>query len=105
MAVVLARAASLAEAGNDGAQGLADVHCADARRRIADLWAAARAAQTGDEPDYPAVAALPVAVGRPEEIVQDMVLPSRRGTRKQDRADAFRHQAPASRAGRGNTAV
>ena len=49
MALVLARAARLADDSVEGAQELADIHCTAARHRLADLWQRLAAR---DEPDY-----------------------------------------------------
>lgn len=51
MAVVLARAAHLAERGNAVALEMADIACADARHRLAGLWPQLA---DGPEPDYAA---------------------------------------------------
>ncbi|KPI20315.1 acyl-CoA dehydrogenase domain-containing protein [Actinobacteria bacterium OK074] len=76
MAAVLARAATLAEAGHTWPQGLADVFCADARRRVTDLWAAAEAAVSGDEPDHTALCAGLAEDGRAAGIFQHTSVPA-----------------------------
>ncbi|WP_051833860.1 acyl-CoA dehydrogenase family protein [Streptomyces sp. NRRL S-646] len=76
MAAVLARAAKLAETGHSWPQGLADMYCSEARRRIADLWAAAEAAVSGDEPDHAAICADLTEDGRAAGIFQHTGVPA-----------------------------
>ncbi|MDX3696408.1 acyl-CoA dehydrogenase [Streptomyces europaeiscabiei] len=84
MAVVLARAATLAESGHASGQDLADVFCADARRRIADSWAAAGHAESGDEPDHTAVSALLTDATLPPGVFHDTCTATRSGSAEGD---------------------
>ncbi|WP_050373136.1 acyl-CoA dehydrogenase family protein [Streptomyces acidiscabies] len=84
MAVVLARAAALAQDGDTSARDLADVFCTDARRRVTDAWTAARHAENGEEPDHAAVAARLTDPSRPPGVLHGTCAPTHSGSTEGD---------------------